>query len=138
MGKTNDYTGAYTEFIRNEIFNLLRWTANLSTFLIAVSFGIVTYKGGLNELFTQNWFYTMIGILLVNVLMTWWRIKRMIFKFYNELDHRSMGMEPKVKDKKLKAISHRAKFWEYVTWGLFMIGFLLFGYFIMSYVILKI
>ncbi len=133
MGKTNIFMGSYTEFVRNEIFTLLRWTASLSTFLIAVSFGFLAYEKGFNDLFTLHWFCTMIGFLLANVLMTWWRIKRMIFKFYNELDHRSMGLKPKVKDKTLKTISKNAQCWECVTWGLFGVGVLLFVWFLISY-----
>ena len=59
--------GDFTEFIRNQIFSLLRCTATVSTFLIAVSFAILTYQDGVDNPFTLLWFYCMIGFFLINV-----------------------------------------------------------------------
>ena len=127
--------GEFTEFVRGEVYNLLRWTASLSTFLIAASYVILNHKGGFNEIFPQNLFYIMMFLLITNIGLTWWRIRRVVYKYYNELDHRSIGLEPKVKDKTLNRIYENARLWEAVTWFLFLLGLGLFIYFLISYLI---
>ena len=132
--------GVFTEFVRSEVYNLLRWTATLSTFVIAASFVILDYRGGFTKIFPQNLFYIMMFLLIVNIGLTWWRIRRVIYRYYNVLDHLSVleynkEAEYKKEEPKLDKISKFARPWEAITWGLFILGFALFIYFLFSYLI---
>jgi hypothetical protein len=127
--------GIFTEFVRSEVYNLLRWTATLSTFVIAASFVILDHMEGFTNFFPQNLFYVMMFILVANIGLTWWRIRRVIYKYYNELDHKSVGLPLNVEITTLDRISKFARFWETFAWSLFLLGFALFIYFLISYLI---
>jgi hypothetical protein len=133
--------GVFTEFVRSEVYNLLRWTATLSTFIIVASFIILDYKGGLTKIFPQNLFYIMMILLIANIGLAWWRIRRVIYKYFNVLDHLSVleeydkASEYEKAKPKLDKINRFARHWEAIIWGLFIAGFVLFIYFLISYLI---
>ncbi len=80
---------SFKDFARTEIYAFHRLTATLLTFLIGASFVVITLKEGDIGCADKYLFAAVIVLGFASILIIWWRIKRTLYKYYNELEEPS-------------------------------------------------
>ena len=136
MSDKKENNTKYEDFARNEIYAFHRLTLILSTFVLTVSFTLLTLEVKSNNACIQSVnMFVFSGVLIAgisNIIIVWWWLKKSLYKFYDRYDkhkYKRLSSEEKILCKKIK---NHSKIWECIIRWTFYVCFSLFILFLVT------